>query len=118
MEIAAGASSCTRIRALPRSSELERLLLDVVADGFGLYCCGPIAAPHRLVASYQWKDFVGLVTIRCFEEVTTATVPVPRHGPGRCVRPRRGMWAYEGPPRWALRALLDLVKPPIGRQAR
>ena len=55
--------------------ELERLLLDVVADGFVLYCCGPIAAPHALVASYQWKDFVGLVTIRCFEEVTTATVP-------------------------------------------
>jgi hypothetical protein len=91
--------------------ELERLLLDVVADGFVLYCCGPIAAPHALVASYQWKDCVDLVTIRCFEQVTTARVPVPRHGPVDVFAPDAVVWAYEGPPRWALRALLDLVPP-------
>ncbi len=92
-------------------SELERLLLDVVADGFVLYCCGPIAAPYALVASYRWKDCVDLVTIRCFEQVTTARVPLPRHGPVDVFAPEVVVWAYEGPSWWALRALLDLVPP-------
>lgn len=92
-------------------SELESLLLDVVADGFFLYCCGPIAAPCALVASYQWEHCVDLVTIRCFDHVTTARVPLPRHGPVDIFAPEVVVWAYEGPPRWALRALLDLVPP-------
>ena len=91
--------------------ELEHLLVDVVADGFVLYCCGPIAAPHALVASYQWKDFVDLVTIRSFEQIATARVPVPQHGRVDVFAPEAVVWAYEGPPRWALRALLDLVPP-------
>lgn len=92
-------------------SELERLLLDVVADGFVLYCCGPIAAPWALVASYQWESCVDLVTIRCLDHVTTSRVPAPRHGPGDVFAPEVVVWAYEGSPRWALRALLDLVPP-------
>jgi hypothetical protein len=92
-------------------SELQRLLLDVVADGFVLYCCGPIAAPRAMVASYPWEDCVDLVTIRCFDRVTTARVPVPRHGAVDVFAPEFVVWAYEGPPRWALRALLDLVSP-------
>lgn len=77
-------------------SELERLLLDVVADGFVLYCCGPIAAPYALVASYQWKDCVDLVTIRCFEQVTTARVPLPRHGPVDVFAPEMVVWGMKG----------------------
>ncbi len=92
-------------------SELERLLLDVVADGFVLYCCGPMAAPCALVASYEWEHCVDLVTIRCFDHVTTARVPVPLDGPVDVFAPEAVVWAYEGPPRWALRALLDLVPP-------
>lgn len=92
-------------------AELEHLLLDVVADGFVLYCCGPIAAPCALVASYQWEQFVDLVTIRCFDQVTTARVPVPTHSSVDVFAPEAVVWAYEGPPRWALRALLDLVAP-------
>jgi hypothetical protein len=49
-------------------------------DGFALCCCGPRAAPFALVAAYQWEDYVDLVTIRCFDRVTTARVPAPRHG--------------------------------------
>ena len=49
-------------------TEVERLLLEVVADGFVVYCCGPRAAPFALVAAYQWDDYVDLVTIRCFTE--------------------------------------------------
>jgi hypothetical protein len=92
-------------------SELECLLLDLVADGFVLYCCGPIAAPCALVASYQWECCVDLVTIRCFDQVTTARVPAPRHGPVDVFAPEVVVWAYEGPPQWALRSLLDLVPP-------
>ena len=49
-------------------TEVERLLSEVVADGFVVYCCGPRAAPFALVAAYQWDDYVDLVTIRCFTE--------------------------------------------------
>jgi hypothetical protein len=57
------------------SSEVERLLGDVVADGFALYCCGPRATPWALVASYQWEDYLDLLTIRRFDRITTARIP-------------------------------------------
>ncbi len=89
---------------------VETLLVDVVADGFTLYCCGPKAAPNALVASYEWHDYVDLLTIRDFDRITTARVPAP----GRKVdlfAPRFVVWAYEGPPRQALQALHNLVHP-------
>ncbi|MGA8521272.1 MAG: hypothetical protein WB735_24750, partial [Pseudonocardiaceae bacterium] len=85
-------------------SEVERLLLEVVADGFVLYCCGPRVAPFALVAAYQWEDYVDLVTIRCFDRVTTARVPAPHHGRVDVFTPEVVVWAHEGPPQWALRA--------------
>lgn len=36
--------------------EIERLLVDVVADGFAIYSCGPRAAPLALVAAYRGED--------------------------------------------------------------
>jgi hypothetical protein len=47
--------------------EVERLLRAVVADGFMLHCCGLKVAPFALVASYQWKGYVDVVTIRRFD---------------------------------------------------
>lgn len=91
--------------------EVERLLLDVVADGFVVYCCGPSAAPFALVASYQWDSYVDLVTIRRVDRVITARVPAPPHGRVDVFTPEAVVWAYEGPPQRALRALLDLVHP-------
>jgi len=38
--------------------EVEQLLLDVVADGFTVYCCGPRSAPIALAASYDWGEYV------------------------------------------------------------
>lgn len=92
-------------------SEVERLLLDVVADGFVLYCCGPIAAPFALVASYEWEDYVDLLTIRCFDQVTTARVPAPKRCRVDVFAPEVVVWAHEAPPQRALRVLLDLVHP-------
>ena len=92
-------------------SEVEQLLLDVVADGFVVYCCGPRAAPRALVASYQWEHYVDLLTIRCFDHVATARIPAPEHGWVDVFAPEVVVWAYEGPPQWALRALLDLLPP-------
>ncbi len=89
---------------------VEELLVDVVADGFALYCCGPKAAPNALVACYQWGHCLDLLTIRDFDRVTTARVPTQ----GRRVdlfAPEVVVWAYEGPPQPALRALLDLMHP-------
>jgi hypothetical protein len=100
---------CSGDVSLP--SEVERLLLDVVADGFVMYCCGPQAAPSALVACYQWKNYVDLVTIRRVDRVTTARVLAPQHGGVDVFAPEVVVWAYEGPPQCALRALLDLVHP-------
>lgn len=89
---------------------VEALLVDVVADGFTLYCCGPKAAPRALVACYEWTDWVDLFTVRDFDRVITARAPKQ----GRRVdifAPDVVVWAYEGPPQHAVRALLDLVHP-------
>ncbi|MGH3777488.1 MAG: hypothetical protein ACRDRR_17475 [Pseudonocardiaceae bacterium] len=91
--------------------EIEQLLVDVVADGFAVYCCGPRAAPLALVAAYQWEDFVDLATIRCFDRVTTARVPAPQRRRIDVFAPETVVWAYQGSPQRALRALLDLVHP-------
>ncbi|MGH3804405.1 MAG: hypothetical protein ACRDTD_30560, partial [Pseudonocardiaceae bacterium] len=83
---------------------VEGLLLDVVADGFALYCCGDRAAPNALVASYQWDHCVDLVTIQDFTQVITARVP--KQGTVDIFAPEVVTWAYQGPPQQALRALL------------
>ena len=90
-------------------SDVEELLIDVVADGFVLYCCGDRAAPSALVASYEWECCLDLVTIRDFDRVTAARVP--KHYGVDLFAPQVAVWAYEGPPQRALRALLDLVHP-------
>lgn len=88
---------------------VEYLLADVARDGFTLCCCGPRAAPYALVACYEWDQYVDLVTIQDFDRVTTARVP--RHAQLDIFAPAVVVWAYEGPPQQALRALLDLVHP-------
>jgi hypothetical protein len=90
-------------------SGVEQLLVDVVADGFVLYCCGPKTAPNAVVASYEWEHYVDLLTIRDFDRVTTARVPT--RGGADIFAPEVVVWAYQGPPQQALRALLNLVHP-------
>lgn len=91
------------------SAEVERLLLDVVADGFVLYCCGPKAQPTALVAAYEWDQWVDLATIRDFAQIVTARMP--KREKMDMFAPEVVVWAYQGPARWALRALLNLVHP-------
>jgi len=91
------------------SPVLERLLLEVVADGFVLYCCGDRAQPTALVASYEWEHYLDLVTIRRFDRITTARVP--KRGKVDVFAPEVVVWAYEGHAESALRALLNLVHP-------
>ncbi len=88
---------------------VERLLLDVVADGFVVYCCGDRTGPTALVASYEWADYIDVVTIRNFERITAARVPI--NGKVDVFAPEVAVWSYEGPAEWTLRALLDLVHP-------
>jgi hypothetical protein len=89
---------------------VEELLIDVVADGFTLYCCGPKAAPRALVACYEWSDWVDLLTIQNFDRVITARVPVLGHRVD-IFAPEVVVWTYEGSPWQALGALLNLVHP-------
>jgi hypothetical protein len=88
---------------------VERLLLDVVADGFVLYCCGDRTAPTALVASYEWAEHIDIVTIRNFERITAARVPIDDKMD--VFAPEVVVWSYEGPAEWTLRALLNLVHP-------
>ncbi|MGH3697608.1 MAG: hypothetical protein ACRDRX_27125 [Pseudonocardiaceae bacterium] len=88
---------------------VEELLVEVNGDGFTLYCCGPKTAPNALLAGYEWEQYVDLLTIRDFDRVITARVP--RRGTVDIFAPAVVVWAYEGPPQPALRALLDLVHP-------
>lgn len=88
---------------------VEQLLVDVVADGFALYCCGPKVAPNALVTCYEWDDCVDLLTIHDFAQVTAARVPAQTRVD--IFAPQVVVWAYEGPPQLALRALLGLVHP-------
>lgn len=74
-----------------------------------MYCCGDRAAPTALVASYEWDHCIDLVTIRDFDRITTARVP--KRGTVDIFAPEVVVWAYQGPPQHALRALLDLVHP-------
>lgn len=83
--------------------------MDVVADGFAVYCCGPRAAPNALVATYQWDRCMDVLTIGNFDRVTAARVPVRDRVD--IFAPEVVVWAYEGPPQQAVRALLDLVHP-------
>ncbi|MGH3823687.1 MAG: hypothetical protein ACRDRA_12800 [Pseudonocardiaceae bacterium] len=91
------------------SPVVEELLVGVVADGFTLYSCGPRAAPHALVACYYWGDCADVLTVRDFDRVITARVPTP--GPVDIFAPQIVVWAYEGSPQHAIRALLTLVHP-------
>jgi hypothetical protein len=88
---------------------VEGLLLDVVADGFTVYCCGPRAAPTALAASYEWEDCVDHLTIRRWDQVIAARVP--KLGRVDVFAPEVVVWAYEGPAECTLRALLALVHP-------
>lgn len=89
--------------------EVERLLVDIVEDGFILYCCRDRAEPSALIASYEWGQYVDVVTIRGFERVTVARVP--QQGKVDVFAPEVAVWSYEGPAEPALRALLNLVHP-------
>ncbi len=93
------------------SPVVEGLLVDIVADGFVLYCCGHRTEPNALVASYSWEECIDLVTIRNFDRVAVARVPTPSRGYVDVFAPEVVVWAREGPPQWALRSLLDLVHP-------
>ncbi|HET9116687.1 MAG TPA: hypothetical protein VFN75_01175 [Pseudonocardiaceae bacterium] len=100
----------------PRSSqreslppEVEELLIDVVADGFSLYCCGPRHAPHALLACYGWDHYVDLLSIADFDRMIAARVPKPNTLD--IFAPTAVVWSYEGPPQPVLRSLLELVHP-------
>ena len=90
--------------------EIERLLLDVVADGFTVYCCGPRTAPTALAASYEWAACVDHVTIRGWDRAAAARIP--KGAEVDVFDPDFVAWSYEGGAEATLRALLNLMHPP------
>lgn len=105
---------CSRGRLSSRehaglSPLVEKLLRGVAEDGFTLYRCGPKAVPNALVACYHWGDYVDLLTVGDFDRVITARVPTP--DAVDIFAPEVVVWAYEGQPQYAIRALLNLVHP-------
>ncbi|MGB7795059.1 MAG: hypothetical protein WBL53_02180 [Pseudonocardiaceae bacterium] len=88
---------------------VEKLLLDVVADGFTVYCCGPRTAPTALAASYEWDDCVDHLTIHSCDRVAAARLPML--GRVDVFAPEFVVWAYVGPAESTVRALVNLVHP-------
>ncbi len=100
-----------RRRDVELPEAVQRLLLDVVADGFVVYCCGARSGPAALLASYEWEHYVDLVTIRDFDRQVIAA-RAPKHDSEVDVfAPGQVVWAYEGLAEPTLQALLDLVHP-------
>jgi hypothetical protein len=64
--------------------------------------------PCALVPSYQWEDYLDLLTIRPFDRIITARIPARSID---LFAPEVVVWAYEGAPQPALRALLNLLPP-------
>lgn len=88
---------------------VERLLLDIVDDGFTVYCCGGKSFPTALAASYEWEHYLDIVTIKDFDRVTAARAPIS--GKFDMFALTEVVWAYQGPAQWALKALVSLVHP-------
>jgi hypothetical protein len=89
---------------------VDELLVEVTEDGFTLYCCGPTTAPTALVASSAGEHYTDLITIRDFDQVSTARLPT-RDTTVDIFAPQVVVWTHEGPPQHALRDVLDLVHP-------
>jgi hypothetical protein len=89
--------------------EGERLLLDVVADGFTVYCCGPLSAPIALAACYEWGEWLDHIIIRHWDHAVAARLP--KRGRVDPFAPELVVWSYEGPAEPTLRALLALIHP-------
>jgi hypothetical protein len=79
---------------------VEHQLVDVVADGFTLYCCGPKTAPNALVAAYHWDRHVDLLTIGGLHSGHRSQGAHTR--PSGHLRPQVVVWAYESPPQQVL----------------
>lgn len=94
--------------ALPAG--VEELLVEVVTDGFTLYCCGPKDAPRALVACYQWAHHVDLLTVGDLARVITARVPT-RGLPVDIFAPEVVVWAYEGLPQHAVQPCCSWCTP-------
>jgi hypothetical protein len=84
-------------------------LLDVVADGFTVYCCGHRTAPTALAASYEWANCVDHLIIRSWDH--TAAARIPKLSDIDVFAPEIVVWSYEGGAEPTLRALLNLVHP-------
>jgi hypothetical protein len=88
---------------------VRRLLVDVVNDGFTLRYCGGVAEPSAIVCTYDWDDYVDMVTLKGFQHVTAARVP--KREKIDLFAPEQVVWVYQGRADRALLALLNLVHP-------
>jgi hypothetical protein len=88
----------------------EELLVDVVADGFTLYCCG--LRRRRLCWSRATTEITVVICLPSVILSGSSRPGAPNRATGVDIfAPEVVIWAYEGPPQHAVRALLDLVHP-------
>lgn len=96
------AAPVTTARGWP--SQVDKLLVEVVADGFTVIVAGTLDNPGLLAATYRWGPEVDAVFIVDPDDVLA--VRTARADVGSPV-----LWAYRGPIVPALRTLLDLQHP-------
>lgn len=91
----------------------------LLAEGFTGYCCGPKKDPHAMIAVYEWRDHVDMITMHreghavAVRLANPGGVRIPDGEPNPLVLnpPDTVEWAWGGPMDTAIWQLLDLPHP-------
>jgi hypothetical protein len=88
-------------------------------DGFAGYCCGPKTDPYAVIAVYEWRDHVDVVTMYRQGYAAAARIHTPggvrvpdgQPNPIALNPPGTVKWAFVGPMDSTIWAMLDLPHP-------
>lgn len=93
----------------PYSPQTYQAFAAMKKAGMTACCCGDRRAPHALVATYNWGDYIDVINIRGMHRVTAARLPV-------CdgldiFAPAWAVWHYLGSLEPTVTAMLKLPPP-------
>ncbi len=78
----------------PYSPETYEAFAAMNRAGFTHYCCGDRRAPHVLVSTYDWGDYIDVINVRGADRVTSARLP--KHDDLDIFAPTQAVWHYMG----------------------
>jgi SnoaL-like domain len=97
---------------------IEGLFEALIGDGFTAACCGPKDDPIAVIAFYEWRDHLDVITLpregpaAAARLIKSADVRDPLDGDSLVLNPPdTAIWSWVGQPEWAIQAALDLPHP-------